>query len=680
MQPSSDTDLERRELRQGRHPGDRYARVVPNVHLERLGPGHLSVTSRAAEPRSAMGKLRYLLIGPPIATAQEIHERLTKLKALAIFGSDNISSSAYATEEIMRVLVLAGAGALALTLPLTLAVILMLAVVVISYQQTIRAYPKGASAYLVASGELGRRPGLIAAASLLTDYILTVSVSIASGVAALGSWEPFFYDHRVLVSVALIALMTIGNLRGVRESGTIFAIPTYVYVLSMFGLLAYGALRALTGTLPHYSPPPAWTAHWSEQGGGAIGLFLILRAFASGAVGLTGTEAISDGVPAFKPPEWKNARITLVWMASTFAVLFLGVSFLSGHLGVVPDPSEQQTVPSLVARALVGTGWYFVLVQFATALVLTLAANTAFSDFPRLSYFLARDGFMPHQFSHRGDRLAFSAGIVTLAAVASVLLILFGGSVNALIPLYTIGVFFAFTLSQTGMVAHWKRNRGSGWRWKAAINGVGATVTGVVAVIVAVTKFQSGESLFSIAGLNVRAGSWMVLVLVPLVIAVMLAIRKHYTRATEELRVERVPEPGEIRHRIVVPVAALNRAAVRSLTYARSLSPNVTALHVAETPEEGVSFRKEWEGRYQHLGDLVIIDSPYRFVVGPILAYVDAVREKDPDAMVTVVLPEFVPRHWWEGLLHNQTALRLKAALLFRPNTVVTDVPYHLRE
>lgn len=678
MKPDSDLDVNRRDVIRGRRPGDRYARVTPNVQLERLGPGHLSVTPRATEPKGVFSRARQFLIGPPIATTQEIHERLTKLKALAIFGSDNISSSAYATEEIMRVLILAGTGALALTMPLTVVVLVMLAVVVISYRQTIRAYPNGASAYLVASGELGRKPGLVAAASLLNDYILTVSVSISSGVAALGSWQPFFYDHRVIIGVLLIAIMAIGNLRGVRESGSIFAIPTYIYILSLLGLLVYGVIKAVTGTLPSYTPPAGWIYQWREQGAGAIGVFLILRAFTSGAVGLTGTEAISDGIPAFKRPEWRNARITLVFMASTFGILFLGVSFLSSQLGVVPDPSEQQTVPSQVARALVGTGWYFILIQIATALVLTLAANTAFSDFPRLSYFLARDSFMPHQFSHRGDRLAFSTGILTLALIASLLLILFGGSVNALIPLYTIGVFFAFTLSQFGMVMHWRREREPDWRWKAAINGIGATVTGVVAIIVALTKFESGEILFTLFGHSIHAGSWMVLVLIPLVILMLLAIHKHYVRATEELRLETPVEPDQIKHHIIVPIAAFNRVGLQSLAYARSITANVTALYIAGTPEEGEWFRKEWDEKYQDYGKLVVIDSPYRLVVGPILAYINAVDRKDPDALITVVLPEFVPKHWWERLLHNQTAFRLKAALLFRPRTVVINVPYHL--
>jgi len=687
--PSSELDV--KEVRRGRHPGDRYVRVQHTPGFQKVGRGYISVTPRATEPKTFVGKalrsVRRFLIGSPIETAREVHERLTKIKALAILGSDNISSSSYATEEIMRILLLGGISALSLTLPITLAVICVLIIVVISYQQTIRAYPHGASAYIVASNELGKLPGLTAAASLLNDYVLTVSVSIAAGVAALGSAAPFFlgssageffYDHRVLVSIVLIMIIMIGNLRGVREAGTIFAAPTYIYIISILGLLAYGFYRFASGDLPEYNPPPGWVEEWQHRSLGALSILLILRAFASGSVGLSGTEAISDGVPAFKPPEWKNARITLIFMAGTFGILFLGISFLSGQLHIIPAPEEQETVLSQLARTLVGTGPYYLLVQAATAVVLVLAANTAFSDFPRLAYFLARDGYMPHQFLHRGDRLAFSVGIISLSVIASLLLIIFGGSVTALIPLYTVGVFVAFTLSQSGMVAHWRRQRGKGWRVKAAVNGVGATITGIVAVIVAVTKFSSGVPLFNIGGFTVHAGSWIVLVLVPLMILMLMSIRSHYERAQRELQPEIPINPSDIKHTIIVPVASLNKVALQSLAYAKSISPNVTAIHVVENQEEAEEFRKEWE-KFGSPCSLVIMESPYRSLVGPILAYIDAVDRKRPDDTITVVLPEFVPKHWWERLLHNQTALRLKAALLFRPGTVVINVPYHLK-
>jgi amino acid transporter len=678
----------------GHRPGDRYVRVgrrqtapvvriLDDPNFRQLRPGYLAATPRATAPRGFWGKVaagvRRVLIGSPIETAHEVHERLTKVKGLAIFGSDNISSSAYATEEIMRVLLLAGAGALVLTLPLTLAVVGVLVIVVISYQQTIRAYPKGASAYLVASGELGRLPGLTAAASLLNDYVLTVSVSIAAGVAALGSAFPFFYEHRVASAVTLVALIAVGNLRGIRESGSIFAAPTYVYIISLVGLLGYGLVRAATGSLPEYTPPAGWMAHWAAESAGALSLFLILRAFASGSVGLTGTEAISDGVPAFQPPEDRNARVTLLWMAGIFGSLFLTISFLAGQIGIVPDPHEQETVLSQLTRLLVGTGWYYFLVQFATAVLLVLAANTAFADFPRLSYFLARDGYLPHLFSHRGDRLAFSTGIVVLAVVASLLLVVFGGSVTALIPLYTVGVFTAFTLSQAGMVAHWLRMRGRGWRWKLLVNGVGAAITAVVGIVVAVTKFTSGEPLFTLFGFEVHAGSWMVIALVPVLILLLQGIQRHYAHAERELMPETPTDPEQIKHTIIVPVAKLNRVALQSLAYANSINSDVTAVHMAADAAEADQFQREWEQRHAHLGRLVVIESPYRALVAPLLAYIDLVDRQEPHDTLTVVLPEFVARHWWEQLLHNQTALRLKAALLFRPGTVVTSVPYHLR-
>ncbi len=596
----TNTDIDTREIRRGRHPGDRYARVTHDVRFQRVGPDHLSVTPRAEEPTTTWGRLQRVLIGAPIESVREVHERLTKVKALAIFGSDNISSTAYATEEIMRILLLGGVAAIATwTLPLTLAVILVLVIVVTSYQQTIRAYPKGASAYIVASNELGRMPGLTAAASLLNDYVLTVSVSIAAGVAALGSLAPLFYEHRVLTGVLLIMLMALGNLRGIRESGSIFSAPTYVYILSLLGLLGYGAYLYVTGAMPTYTQPPEWIEEWRAEGGHALGLLLILRAFASGSVGLSGTEAISDGVPAFKAPEDRNARITLIWMASIFGVIFLGISFLAGQLHIIPDPHEAETLLSQLTRTLVGTGPYYLLVQVATALLLVLAANTAFADFPRLSYFLARDSYMPHQFSHRGDRLAFSTGIVALAIAAALLLIAFSGSVTALIPLYTLGVFTAFTLSQAGMVAHWRGQRGPGWRWKMAINGIGATITGVVSIVVAVTKFAAGEPLFRLLGFTVHAGSWMVMVLVPLLILMLMAIRKHYETASTELVAETPLHPSDVRHSIVVPVASLNRPALQSLAYARSISPNVTAVHIAETPEEADEFRRKCTIRTQ---------------------------------------------------------------------------------
>lgn len=664
-------DLQEQRLVRGRLPGDRYVRIVRPFAREfkRRAPGHLVATERVLQPKSPVGRaldaLRQALFGRRIPTELEIQERVGRLKGLAVFAADNISSSAYATEEIMRVLVLAGAGALALTMPITLAIVAVLAIVVASYQQTIRAYPSGGGSYIVASDNLGPRAGLAAAAALLTDYILTVAVSIAAGVAALTSIFPVLFEQRVLLGVAFVALLCVGNLRGIRESATIFAAPTYVYLFAIFGLLAFGLWLFATGTLPPYEAPPEWAeAHEVE----ALGVLLILRAFASGSVALTGTEAVSNGVPAFRPPESRNAGIVLILMGTFFGSIFLGMSFLSSQLGILPDPSEQETVVSQLTRTLVGQGTpYHYLVQISTALLLVLAANTAFADFPRLASILARDRYLPRQFQYRGDRLAFSVGIVVLAALAAALIVAFAGSVTNLIPLYTVGVFVAFTLSQTGMVRHWWRLRDEerNWRWRAFFNGVGAIATGIVALVVGMAKFA--------------LGAWMVLVLIPVLIALMWAIHRHYREVEEALALDRpdAPLPPRDPPHVLVAVSRLDRAALQALAFARSISPDVTAVHVTDHPDEVQGMKQSWE-RWGGDVDLVIVESPYRALIPPLLAYIDAMDKQDPRRPITVVLPEFVPRHFWEYFLHNQTALRLKLRLFFRPNTIVVDVPYHL--
>jgi amino acid transporter len=615
------------------------------------------------EPKGGVARLWYLLkrllIGPPIATAQEIHERLTKLKALAVFSSDALSSVAYASEEIMRVLVLAGAGALALTMPISGVIVLLLAIVVISYQQTIRAYPSGGGSYIVAHENLGTLPGLTAAAALLIDYVLTVSVSVAAGADALVSAFDWLLPVKLALTIGAVLLIMVGNLRGIRESGTIFAVPTYVFIASMLGLIGVGVFRVLTGSVTP-EPPPADAVPSELQ---PLTIFLLLSAFAQGCTAMTGTEAISNGVPAFKPPESRNARVTLIWMGVLLGTMFLGVSFLATHLGIVPDSNEEETVVSQVARAVVGQGPFYYVLQFATALILVLAANTSFADFPRLASILARDRFMPSQFSFRGDRLAFSTGIVALAALAIALLVAFGGSVNALIPLYAVGVFTAFTLSQAGMVMHWRRERGPGARRSMLINGVGAVATGLVAVIIAVTKFVHG--------------AWMVIVLIPILIGIFLAIHAHYERVRQRLGADARVRPAAVQLRVVVPVASLNVPAQQALALAQAICEHPTALYVAQTPEEGEQFRREWHEREMQV-PLAIIESPFRSLIGPIVAYVDAVHQSHPADTLMVILPEFIPSHWWEHFLHNQAAFRLKAALLFRPGVVVTSVPYHM--
>jgi amino acid transporter len=660
-----------RQVVRGRLPGSRYIRIVTpkGGDFSHRAPGYLVAEERVLDGGGpagrVIGSLRTLLIGRRLRSEQEIEERVGTFKGLAVFASDNISSAAYATEEIMRVLLLAGAGALALTMPITIGIVVVLAIVVTSYQQTIRAYPNGGGSYIVASDNLGPVSGLVAAGALLTDYVLTVAVSIAAGVAALTSIFPGLFDVRVTVGVLFVALLCLGNLRGIRESATIFAAPTYVYLAAMFGLIGYGIFLAATGSLPSYTPPADWIPQGTGEG---LGLVLLLRAFAAGSVALTGTEAVSNGVPAFAPPEPRRAQRVLILMGLCFGSIFLGVSLLAGQLGIVPDPSEQETVVSQLTRTIVGTGTPFhYLVQIATALLLVLAANTAFADFPRLASILARDRFLPRVFQFRGDRLAFSSGIVLLSLVAAGLIVAFAGSVTNLIPLYTIGVFIAFTLSQSGMVKHWWRLRGTErrWRMRAAINGIGAVTTAIVSVEVAVAKFA--------------LGAWMIAVLIPALIALMWAISSHYRTVGDALTLERpdAPLPRVAVPHVIVPVARLDRAALHALAFARSISLDVTAVHVADDAGSAERMRERWRARDDGIA-LVVIESPYRALIPPLLAYVDARARQDPERPITVVLAEFVPRHFWEYVLHNQTALRLKVRLFFRPNTVVVDVPYHL--
>jgi len=662
--------LEVREKRRGRRPGDAYVRIVRpfEEEFERGDEGQLIASEKTftvGRFGGALRALRTFLIGQPISSEREEHERLTKVKALAVFSSDNISSSAYGPEEIMRVLAVAGAGALSLTVPIAGLIIVMLAIVTVSYRQTIRAYPKGASSYIVASDNLGDQAGILAAAALLIGYVVTVAVSVSAGVAAMTSIIPELYGPRVWIGVAMVALLTLGNLRGIRESGSIFMAPTYLYIVVMLAVIAYGVTQSVSGTLAPYTPPAGWLE--AEAGLGALSIFLLLRAFSQGAVALTGVEAISDGVPAFKPPEWKNARTTLTWAAAIFGILFMGIAYLVATLGIVPDPTEEQTVLSQLVRHLVGNTWLLVLAQVATALLLVLAANTSFADFPRLSSFLARDGFLPRQFAYRGERLAFTTGIVALAGMASLLLIGFNASVASLIPLYTLGVFVAFTLSQAGMLARWFRRREVGWRRGLAINGLGTFTTAGVALVVGFSNFF--------------AGAWLVIVLVPLLMLLLTAIRRHYRRLEAALVVDHVREGREVAADpiVIVPVARLDRPALKAIAFANAVSSHATAVHITNDPADAAKLRERWPS-WATKTELVVVESPYRALIGPLLRYMDALQAQAPGRPIMVVLSEVVPRHWWENLLHNQTSLRLKLRLFGRKNTIVADVPFHLDE
>ncbi|HSM38724.1 MAG TPA: APC family permease [Candidatus Limnocylindrales bacterium] len=664
--------LEVRERHVGRRPGDAYVRIVRpfDDEFERSDEGTLIASEKTMLARSGwhswLRGMRTFLIGRPISSEREEHERLTKLKAMAVFSSDNISSSAYGPEEIMRILVLAGAGALSLTVPLAALIIVMLAIVSLSYRQTIKAYPKGASSYIVASDNLGDNAGILAASALLIGYVVTVAVSVSAGVAAMTSIIPELYDYKVYISVAAVVLLMLGNLRGIRESGSIFMAPTYLYITVMLGIIAVGFARVVFGGgIPQFEAPASWVP--VESGTQVLGIFLILRAFSQGAVALTGVEAISDGVPAFKPPEWKNARTTLTWAAAIFGIMFIGIAALAAISGIVPDPSEEQTVLSLLVRQIMGSGPILVLAQVSTALILVLAANTSFADFPRLSSFLARDGFLPRQFAFRGERLAFTTGILALSGMAIVLLVGFDASVQGLIPLYTLGVFIAFTLSQTGMLTRWYRRREEGWRPGLVINGLGALTTFVVMLVVGSSNFLQG--------------AWLVVLLVPMMMLLLSAIRHHYRTLEHQLDLERIPEGREVAAEplVIVPIARLDRTARQAIAFANSISSSATAVHITNDPESAAELRARWPD-WAGETELVVVESPYRALIGPLLRYLDALQSQDPDRPVVVVLSEVVPRYWWENFLHNQTAFRLKLRLFRRPNTIVADVPYHVRD
>jgi amino acid transporter len=839
--------LLRREVVKGSRPGDESVRLVP-PHLRafrRVRGGLLEATKVTLIPRNRSERLKRLLIGEPIATAQAEHERLTNFKALAVLSSDAISSVAYATEAILITLVAAGSGNLGVTLPISFAIVGLLAIVAISYRQTIYAYPSGGGSYIVAKDNLGTLPGLTAAASLMIDYVLTVAVSISAGVQALATLFPALSPTLVIVTidVVLVMVITIVNLRGLRESGTIFAIPTYIFIVSALLLIAVGCIKSFLiqhqPIIGHYQYVAAIEP---------LSVFLILRSFAAGCSAMTGVEAISNGVPAFKKPETHNAAITLTWMATILGTLFIGLTLLATSYHVEANPAGNPTVIGQIAQ-LVFTGplfFMYLVFQFATLLILVLAANTSYSDFPRLASLLARDDFLPHQFAFRGDRFAFSIGITFLAVLAGLLLIVFRGNTTQLINLYAVGVFISFTLSQSGMVRHWWRLRREqkGWQRSMVINGIGALTTLLVALVIATTKFLEG--------------AWIVVVLIPLLVLLFTGISHHYKyveheritslplhpkdirhriivpiaelnhaskqalayarsispqvtavnvavsrRKADALRAawdewqtslsanelssldiidpgnreppyplldyfdlahrtpqatpptwsqllplldyfdavhQQYPEetltvvlpevvesslrrlfyspkilrlkatlffrqdvvvtnvslqqrastgnipthPKQVRHRFIVPIAELDRAAMASLAYARSTSPHVIAAHVAIDADEVEVVRSKWEDLQKQISkdegvQLVVIESPYRSLARPLLTYIDTVQELHPEETLTVILPEFVVAHWWEYPLHNQTAVRLKAALLARPSIVVTDIPRHLR-
>ncbi len=602
-------------------------------------------------------RLKRLFVGSPLPTAQQRHERLGKATALAIFASDPLSSVAYATEEILIVLLLAGTVALSYSLPIGVGIAALILIVISSYRQTIRAYPQGGGAYIVTKDNLGTLPSLVAAGALLIDYVLTVAVSVAAGIAALTSAVPELRPYRVVLCVAVVVAISLANLRGIRESGRLFAAPTYLFVFSILAMVAYGVTGAVVDLLPEdpYEPHP--------PGLEGIGLFLLLRAYAAGCTALTGVEAVSDGVPAFKPPEAHNARIVMAWLGAISVTMFLGITYLAYDFGIVPGGDE--TVVSKIARRVFGGGILYYEIQAVTMMILLLAANTSFADFPRLSFFLARDRFIPRQFGTQGDRLVFSNGILILGGLAVALLVAFEGDTHALLPLYAVGVFISFTLSQSSMVRRWLRLKEEGWWWRIWVSAVGGVVTGIVLMTIAVTRFVHG--------------AWIVVLLIPLLVIAFLIVRRHYEDVAEQLSLERLAPPPPIGHTVLVLVGDLHRGVVKAVQYAQSLSPSAKAVYVETDPERTHRLEERW-GKWGMGVPLIVLSSPYRSILGPLLEYIDQLQEKrGDDHIVTVVLPEFIPARWWQQLLHNQTALLVKGALLFRKNVVVTDVPYHLK-
>jgi amino acid transporter len=621
------------------------------------------------------------LIGRPLSTADAPHQTIGKAVGLAVFASDALSSTAYATQEIMIILAVAGAMAFENVFPISLAIVVLMTIVTISYEQTIHAYPGGGGAYIVSRDNLGETPAQIAGAALLTDYILTVAVSISAGVAQIVSAYPELFPYRVWISVAAVFFIMLINLRGVKESGIAFSIPTYFFIAMMFVTVGTGLARHFTGTLGVVIDPP----HLEMEGVvSALTPFILLHAFSSGTAALTGIEAISNGITAFKEPRSRNAGITLIWMAVILATLFLSISFLANHIDAIP--SESETVISQLGRTVFeGRGILYLMVISATTVILIMAANTAFADFPRLGALVAKDGFLPRQLNFRGSRLVYSNGIITLAVIASVLIIIFSASVTLLIPLYAIGVFLSFTLSQTGMALRWRKigrlkegeevvepgsvlHYDKNWRLKMAINGFGGLCTFIVMLIFAVTKFT--------------AGAWIVLIIIPLLVWLFFTIHHHYKELASHLTLDQFKglPARHTRHRVIMPVSGVHQGTLEALRYARLLSDDVTAIHVSLDQAETEKAQKKWK-TWGEGTRLVVLDSPFRLFVEPLLEYIEEIiDQRQPNETITIVVPQFMPSKRWHYALHMRTADVLRQELLSKHGVVVTDVPYHVHK
>ncbi len=652
----------------GRKLGDRRVLVDrPHARYFRyLGPGVLEAKLEAQAPRTAyqrrMATLRAILFGRPLSSAADLSERLPIWKALPVFSSDVMSSVAYATGAMMLILVGAGKVQFQYVLGLSVVVVALLVIVTFSYRQTIRAYPNGGGSYIVAHANLGVLAGLVAAGSLLTDYVLTVSVSVSAGIQAIYSAFPSIQPLAVpLIAISILLVMVV-NLRGLRESGTLFASPTYIFIGSMLLLITVGVFQSLTGNLAQVKGVVPLSGVATEN----MGVFLLCKAFADGCSAMTGTEAVANGVPAFQPVEWKNAQKTMIIMATLLGVMFLGTSYLAINIGAHPSGigGAGESVLSQVGRTVFGgPGLLYYILQFSTMGILILAANTSFADFPRLSSILARDGFFPRQFALRGERLAFNSGIVALSLVSIALIVAFNGSTDRLIGLYAIGVFTSFTLSQSGMVRHWFVERGAGWRRSALINGVGAVVTGIVVIVIAISKFDQGV--------------WMIIIVVPILVLLMLFIKHEYDREGVGLDVQPdvVFGPPHRRQRVVVAAQAMSRAVVQAVKVGETMGEEVQLVHVTLDPAEGERFRERVERQMPGVR-VVLVESPYRALVRPFVRYLEVSQAEDPNRVTIVLLPEHLPRHWWDRILYNQNVHRIRAALVGRKDFVVLDTPY----
>jgi amino acid transporter len=619
----------------------------------------------------ALHHLKRILLGAPLSSRRERRERLGWLAALALLGADAIASSVYGPEEMLRMLALAGVPVMATyALPIAVAIVVLLGILAISYWQTISAYPNGAGGYIVATDNLGRMAGLVSAAALLIDYTLDVSVSVASGVETATSAVPLLAGSRVAVALGALGLIMLANLRGIRTAGVVMSLPIYVYVFGTAAVVGLGVFHWATGTLPPYTPPPAaqeLLTHPAES----FGILLLLRAFSSGAVALTGIEAISNGVPYLRPPEARNAHRALAGLALSFGALFLGISFLAGKIGIVPDPTEVETVHSQLTRTILGAGPLHLVLEASALLLLVLAADTGFADFPRLLALLACDGYLPEAFAVRGARLAYSNGIVLVAAVSAGLIVLFRGSVTALVPLFTVGAFATFTLSQAGMARHWWRRRDRAWQWHMAANGVGAIATSIVLCVVIVSKFVYG--------------AWIVVVILPLIVFALHRLGSHNERLARRVRIASAAAAhhvlrSPIRHHAVITVGRIDRIVLQSVRYAHGLNAQIEAVHVTDDRQRAEDMRQKWQELDTGI-PLVILDSPIRSTLGALLRYLDFVQKHaDPHCLITVIVPELLPTRWWHPLVHNYFAWRLKWSLLFRRRTAVTSVPYEARD